>query len=57
MVAEVSGDMPLITDVQSALDVLMSAKYDAGTKNIVMDKKVMVEDFVVLSAGLAGEIK
>lgn len=55
-VAEVSSDMPLITDVQSALDVLMSAKYDVGTKNIVIDKKLIVEDFFVLSTGLAGEI-
>ena len=55
-IAEVSGDMPLITDVQSALDILMSAKYDVGTKNIVIDKKLIVEDFFVLSTGLAGEI-
>lgn len=48
--------MPLITDVQSALDILMSAKYDAGTKNILIDKKLVVEDFFVLSTGLAGEI-
>lgn len=55
-IAEVSGDIPLITDVQSALDILMSAKYDVGTKNIVIDKKLIVEDFFVLSTGLAGEI-
>ena len=55
-VAEVSSEMPLITDVQSALDVLMSAKYDVGTKNIVIDKKLVVEDFFILSTGLAGEI-
>ena len=45
-----------ITDTQSALDVLMSAKYDIGTKNIVIDKKLIVEDFFILSKGLAGEI-
>ena len=55
-VAEVSGEELLITDVQSALDILMSAKYDVGTKNIVIDKKLIVEDFFVLSTGLAGEI-
>lgn len=55
-VAEVSGEELLITDVQSALDILMSAKYDAGTKNIVIDKKRIVEDFFILSTGLAGEI-
>ena len=46
----------VFTDVQSALDVLMTAKYDAGTKNIVIDKKLIVEDFFILSTGLAGEI-
>lgn len=55
-VAEVLGDELLITDVQSALDILMSAKYDAGTKNIVIDKKLIAEDFFILSTGLAGEI-
>ena len=56
IVAEVSGQELLITDAQSALDILMSAKYDAGTKNIVIDKKLIVEDFFILSTGLAGEI-
>ena len=46
----------VITDAQTALDVLMSAKYDIGTKNIVIDKKLIVEDFFILSKGLAGEI-
>ena len=34
----------------------MSAKYEAGTKNVVIDKKLVVEDFFILSTGLAGEI-
>ena len=46
----------VITEVQSALDILMNAKYDAGTKNIVIDKKLIAEDFFILSTGLAGEI-
>ena len=54
--AVVNGDELVITDTQSALDVLMSAKYDVGTKNIVIDKKLIVEDFFILSKGLAGEI-
>ena len=41
---------------QSALDVLMTAKYDAGTKNIVISKELIVEDFFILSTGLAGDI-
>ena len=54
--AIVNGSEPVIIDAQTALDVLMSAKYDIGTKNIVIDKKLIVEDFFILSKGLAGEI-
>ena len=54
--AIVDSDEPLITDAQSALDVLMTAKYDIGTKNIAISKKLVAEDFFILSSGLAGEI-
>lgn len=54
--AIVNSNEIVITDAQSALDVLMSAKYDIGTKNIVVDKKLITEDFFILSKGLAGEI-
>lgn len=54
--AIVNSDEPVITDTQSALDVLMTAKYDAGTKNIVISKELIVEDFFILSTRLAGEI-
>lgn len=52
----VESDEPVITDVQSAIDLLMSAQYDVGSKNIVIPKQLIVEDFFVLSTGLAGEI-
>ena len=54
--AIINSDDIVIADAQSALDVLMTAKYDAGTKNIVISKKLIVEDFFILSTGLAGEI-
>ena len=54
--AIVNSDEPVITDTQSALDVLMTAKYDAGTKNIIISKELIVEDFFILSTRLAGEI-
>ena len=54
--AIVRNDEKVFTDVQSALDVLMIAKYEVGTKNIVVDKKLIIEDFFILSTGLAGEI-
>ena len=54
--AVVNSNEIVITDAQSALDVLMSAKYDIGTENIIVDKKLITEDFFILSKGLAGEI-
>lgn len=55
-IAVVSDDNQVITDVDSALDLLMSAKYEAGTEYLVVDKKAVTEEFFVLSSGLAGEI-
>ena len=52
----VESDEPVITDAQSAIDLLMSAQYDVGSKNIVIPKQLVVEDFFVLSTGLAGEV-
>lgn len=52
----VNSDTVVITDVQSALDLLMSAQYSAGTQNIVIRKELVTEEFFVLSSGLAGEI-
>ncbi len=54
--AIIESDSVVITDAQSALDMLMSAKYEASTKNIVIDKKLITEDFFILSRGLAGEV-
>lgn len=52
----VEGDEPVITDAQSAIDLLMSAQYDVGSKDIVIPKQLIAEDFFVLSTGLAGEV-
>ena len=54
--AVINSEEKVFTDAQSALDVLMTAKYEAGTKNIVIDKKLVIEDFFILSTGIAGEI-
>ena len=54
--AVVRSDEIVITDAQSALDLLMTAKYELGTKNIVIDKKRIKADFFILSSGLAGDI-
>ncbi len=54
--AVVESNEKVITDIQSALDLLMNAKYNVGTKNIVINKNLIVEEFFILSKGVAGEI-
>ena len=54
--AVVHSDEIVITDTQAALDLLMTATYNFGTKNIVIDKKLIKEEFFILSSGLAGDI-
>ena len=54
--AVVESDELVIRDAQSALELLMRAKYEADTSNLVIDKRLIAEDFFALSTGLAGEI-
>ena len=54
--AVVRSNAIVLSDAQSALDLLMTAKYEAGTKNIVLAKQQITPDFFILSTGLAGEI-
>ena len=54
--AVVQSSEKIITDVQSALDLLMTAKYEAETKNIAIGKEFIIEDLFILSTGFAGEI-
>lgn len=56
VIAVVTDENKLITDCQSALDLVMTAKYETGTKNIAVDKNCVADEFFVLSTGLAGEI-
>lgn len=55
-VAHVVADEIVISDPQSALDLMMSVKYEAGVKNIVISKDLITDKFFILSSGLAGEI-
>ena len=55
-VAVVTSEELLITDVPSALDFVMTVKYETGCTNIAVNKEAIVDDFFVLSTCLAGEI-
>lgn len=55
-VAVITSNGKVMTDVQSALELIMAAKYEADTNLIAIDKSAVAEDFFILSRGLAGEI-
>lgn len=55
-IAVVSSDEVLITDTQSALDLMMTVKYETGCTNIAVNKEAITGDFFILSTCLAGEI-
>lgn len=46
----------VITDARSAVDLLVKVMYDLDTKNIVIAKELITDDFFILSTGIAGEI-
>jgi len=54
--ALVYSDEVLITDVQSALDFMMTVKYETGCTNIAVNKEAIINDFFILSTCLAGEV-
>ena len=54
--AVVHSEELVMKDVESALEVLMHAKYDLGTGNVVISKELIVPEFFILSTGIAGEI-
>ena len=55
-IAVVSSDEKLIVDVQSALDLAMTVKYETGAVKIAIDKTAVCEEFFILNTGMAGEI-
>lgn len=55
-IAVISSDSRVITDTQSALDLLMSVKYETGAERIALPKELICEEFFILSTGIAGEI-
>lgn len=55
-IAVITSEEKRITDIQSALDLIMTAKYEAQTDKIVINKEAIADEFFILSSGLAGEI-
>lgn len=55
-IAIISSNEKLITDAQSALDLIMTVEYETKSNRIIISKNNICEDFFVLSTGIAGEI-
>jgi hypothetical protein len=55
-IAVISSDEIIITDVQSALDLMATVKYETESNRIVLNKSLICEDFFNLKTRLAGEI-
>lgn len=55
-IAVVSSEEKLIADTQSALDFIMTVKYETNADRIVINKEAVSEEFFILSTGIAGEI-
>lgn len=55
-VAIVQSSTICIADVQSAIDFMMTIRYETDCDCIVLNKEAITEDFFVLSTRVAGEI-
>ena len=55
-IAIISSRDMLITDVQSALDMMATVNYEVGCDRIILNKSAICEDFFNLSTRLAGDI-
>ncbi|MFP3411656.1 DUF4180 domain-containing protein [Bacillus sp. SIMBA_074] len=52
----VRNDTVLISDVQSALDLMATVQYEADSKRIAINKSLISESFFDLKTRLAGDI-
>lgn len=55
-IAIINDKKLLITDLQSALDLATTVRYETGADKLILAKECIAEDFFILSTGLAGEI-
>ena len=56
VIALIETDQPIITDLQSALDLMATVQYDTGSSLLVVPKAAFTEEFFDLRTRLAGEI-
>ena len=56
IIARVESYEVLVTDVDSALDLMASARYETGCNALIIDDTVLTPNFFKLRTQLAGEI-
>lgn len=55
-IAVVSENEPIVTDAQSALDIMASLFYESDCNRLAISKQSICPEFFILSSGIAGEI-
>jgi hypothetical protein len=55
-IALIIADEIVIEDAQSALDLIATAQYETDCDKYIINKSCVVDDFFILSTGIAGEI-
>ncbi|WP_264449014.1 DUF4180 domain-containing protein [Bacillus cereus] len=55
-IAVIRNDTVVISDVQSALDLMATVQYEVDSKRIVINKSLISESFFDLKTRLAGDI-
>ncbi len=55
-IAIIKSNDIIIKDAESAIDFIMTIKYETNCNKIALNKEAVIEDFFILSKGMAGEI-
>ncbi|PEI71508.1 cytoplasmic protein [Bacillus wiedmannii] len=55
-IAIIRNEKLLISDVQTALDLMSTVQYEVDAKHIIIDKSLITESFFDLKTRLAGDI-
>lgn len=55
-IAVLSGGETQITDAATALDLATSVRYETGASRLAIDKRLVCDNFFILSTGVAGDI-
>ena len=55
-IAIVKSNEVIIKDIQSAIDFIMTIKYETNCNKIALNKQAVLEDLFILSNGVLGEV-